>query len=288
MTFMRIATLGPEGTYSEKAAETYAKRLGNKEAEIVYTTVENSLHLVEMHRVDVAVVPVENMVDGIVGSTLDALIEYHDFVKVCDEVSIKIDHVIAGEKGSTLNDIECVFSHSSALSQCSGRLSLIVPNATHVPVASTAEAASLVKKGQGKPSAAICSRQAVKQYRLSILSEDIQDYSNNTTRFMACGLTDSIATGTDKTLLAIRPGKDSPGLLYSLLGEISKNGANLTFIQSRPYKIRPRDYVFVLELEGHKTDTNLEAAIAGIERQIKEIDGWKKTLGSYPDRGIEE
>ncbi len=285
---MKIATLGPRGTYSEQASRIYAQRLAIDSPEIEFTTVDRSLRYVETRLANVAIVPVENMVDGVIGSTLDAIIEHHDFVKVCDEVNVKISHVLATAIDTSLSEIECIYSHSSALNQCSSRLSHLIPKAKLIPVGSTSEAAKYVKEnGKGKH-AAICSREAALEYNLKILNNDIQDYSNNMTRFMVCALTDSPYTGRDKTLMAIKPGKDRPGILYGLLKELAVRNVNMTFIQSRPYKIRPNEYVFVVEITGHKTEPHIEAALCDIEKQIRESDGWKKILGSYPYRGIEE
>jgi prephenate dehydratase len=87
--------------------------------------------------------------------------------------------------------------------------------------------------------------------------------------------------------MAIRPGRDMPGLLYRILGELAERNLNITFIQSRPYKVRPREYVFILEVDGHKSKPELESALRSIERLIREGDGWKKVLGSYPKREME-
>jgi prephenate dehydratase len=285
---VKIATLGPRGTYSEEASRRYAQRFGRTSPEIEFTTVERSLRYVEERMVDVAIIPVENMVDGVVGSTLDALIEHHDFVKVCDEVNIRIRHVLAASSNIPLEDIRKVYSHSSALSQCSGTLSNLMPAAILVPVGSTGEAAEMVKNCGEYGSAAICSHQAAREYGLAILDENIQDYIENMTRFMVCALTDSPYTGSDKTLMAIRPGRDKPGILYELLKGLAEARVNLTFIQSRPYKIRPNEYVFVVEMDGHKVLPNIKGALLDIDRQVREDDGWKKVLGSYPRRGLEE
>lgn len=283
---MKIATLGPSGTYSEKAAQIYAKRCNMTDPKIEFVTVRKGLHRIQRREVDVAVFPFENAVDGLIGSTLDMLIDYHDFVKVCDEVNVPIRHLLAGYSQVQPSDLEVIYSHTSAINQCAIRLEELAPKAQLVPVGSTAEAAGMVKTGKNRHYGAICSESAVMENELVVIEENIQDYETNTTRFVVCALTDSPPTGNDRTMVAIRPGQDRPGLLHSILEELARNNINLTYIQSRPYKVRPKEYIFAFEIEGHKTDDNVEAALFNLDRVVKETNGWKKILGSYPKRGI--
>ncbi|MBI2874053.1 MAG: ACT domain-containing protein [Firmicutes bacterium] len=284
---MRIAVLGPKGTYSEKAARAYAARLGNNEPELIYTTIEKSLHMVQSRMADTGVVPLENLVDGIIGATLDALIEYQDFVKVADEVNIPIRHTLAAAAPLPAGSIKVVYSHASALNQCSRRLGELAPQAELVPVASTAEAAALVRRNGDSRSAAVCSVEAVRENTLVVISREIDDYPNNLTRFVACSLTDSPASGDDRTLMAVRFGQDRPGLLHWVTGELAKRDVNLTFVQSRPYKYAPREYILVFEMVGHKTDPHVEETLRSIDKRVLENFGWKKILGSFPKRGAE-
>lgn len=283
---MRIATLGPKGTYSEIAAGIYAKRHNITDVELEFVTVSTGLHRIQRRDVDVAVLPFENAVDGLIGATLDTLIDYHDFVKVCDEVSVPIQHVLAAHSPVQASTLRTIYSHASALNQCVRRLEELAPDAKLVPVSSTAEAARMVKMSEDRHSAAICSGSAVLDNELIVLEQNIQDYETNTTKFVVCALTDSPRSGDDRTMVAIRPGEDRPGLLYSILGELARNDVNLTYIQSRPFKVRPREYIFAFEMEGHRADANVEAALFGLNRLVKETNGWKKILGSYPRREI--
>jgi prephenate dehydratase len=283
---MKIATLGPKGTYSETAAELYAKRNNVTDVKLEYVTVNTGLYRLQRREVDVGVFPFENAVDGLIGATLDMLIDYHDFIKVCDEVSVPIRHLLSARHSVGISEVRVVYSHASALNQCARRLEELAPNAMLVPVGSTAEAARIVRMSDDPYVAAICSENAVKNNGLTVLDEDIQDYKTNATKFVVCALTDSPRTGDDRTIVAIRPGQDKPGLLYSILGELAHNDVNLTYIQSRPYKVRPKEYIFAFEIEGHKIDVNVEAALHGLDRLMKETNGWKKILGSYPRREI--
>jgi prephenate dehydratase len=285
---MRIAALGPAGTYSEAASRRVSERLGCPNPELAFTTVEGALRMVQNRGTDLAVVAVENTVDGVIGSTLDSLIDYHDFVKVCDEVTIPIRHALAAPAGLLASEVRAVLSHNTALNQCAATLAERLPTAELVSVGSTAEAArTAAAQGRQGSLGAICSRDTALAAGLTVLDEDIQDYPENSTRFFVCSLTDSPPSGNDRTVLALRPGTDTPGLLYRILGELASRGLNMTFIQSRPFKVRPREYVFILEVEGHKSEPCLESALRAIDRLVREGDGWKKVLGSYPRRGHE-
>ena len=140
---MKIATLGPQGTYSEQAALLFAKRLNcpPAELEVIYTTINNSMRLIQNYNADFAVLPAENMIDGLIGTTFDALIEFQDFVKVCDEVHLTISHVLAAAPGANWEAIQQIYSHPSALNQSQNHLEELFPAANLIPVFSTAEAA---------------------------------------------------------------------------------------------------------------------------------------------------
>ncbi|HEY8464602.1 MAG TPA: prephenate dehydratase domain-containing protein [Bacillota bacterium] len=283
---MKIATLGPRGTYSEQATLLFAKRLnlGPEELEIIYTTVSNSLRLVQNFQADYAVVPVENMIDGLIGSTLDALIEYQDFVKVCDEIHLPIAHVLAANPNTDWRRLERIYSHHSPLNQCQNRLEALFPGIALIPVASTAEAAKIVLEDQLQQTAAICCPAHAAKHGLITYTENIQDYEFNETRFLVCSLQDGRPSGNDRTMLAVHYGVNQPGQLFLTTKYLADHRIDLTFVQSRPYKIRPQEYILVFEFTGHKSNPNVEAALKEIESQIRANNGWKKILGSYPKR----
>lgn len=286
---MRIATLGPKGTYAEQAAMAYAKRLNipKSDVSLIFTTVNNSLRLVQNLKVDYAVIPAENMIDGLIGSTFDSLIEYQDFVKVCDEIHLPISHVLATHPQSNWEEISRIYSHPSALSQCQNHLEELFPKADLVPLMSTAEAAANVLNDPEFKSAAICSPGTAKNKGLIIYNAEIQDYSFNETRFLVCALKDGIPTGNDRTLLAVRYGSNQPGQLYQTTKYLAEAKIDLACVQSRPYKVKPQEYVLIFELIGHKSDVEIENAIKEVEFQARSLNGWKKILGSFPKRDVE-
>jgi prephenate dehydratase len=283
---LKIAILGPRGTYSEQAAFLFAKRKAcpQKELELVYTTVSNSLRLVQNLQTDYAVVPVENMIDGLIGSTLDALIEFQDFVKVCDEVHLPITHVLAAHPETEWAAVERIYSHPSPLNQCQNRLEELFPKASLIPVGSTAEAAQIVLADPRRQSAAICSANHAEQQGMAAFDFDIQDFACNETRFLVCSLQDGRPTGNDRTIVAVRYGANRPGQLYLTAKYLADAAIDLTFIQSRPYKVKPQEYVIIFEFNGHKSSPNVETALRNIELQARANNGWKKILGSYPKR----
>lgn len=285
MTNLKIATLGPEGTYSEEAARLFAKRQGNLEPNIIFTSVSNSLRLVQNRQADFAVVPVENMIDGIIGSSLDLLIEFQDFVKVCDEIHLPLSHVLAVHPESEWSSIARIYSHPSPLNQCQNQLENLFPNADLIAVASTSEAAQSALNDPQHRSAAICNLKTALAHQMKIYEQHtIQDYPLNETRFFVCALQDAVPTGNDRTIMAVRYGANQPGQLFQTARHLADANVDLTYIQSRPYKIKPQEYVLIFEFIGHKSNPNVEKALKNIELQVRSSDGWKKILGSYPKR----
>lgn len=280
---MRLITLGPRGTFSEEAAEQYLRRFSHSDkSEVLFSTIPGCLREVVRFNADRAILPAENMLDGIIGSTFDALIDFHDSIKICDEVHLPVDLVLAAEKDTKLEDVTMILSHASPLSQCVNSLTQIMPQAFHQPVESTAAAAKAVKGKLGY--AAICSRRTAKEHELTVLKTEICDYPHNETRFLVCGLTDVPPTGNDRTMLAVRFGINQPGQLHEVTGIMAECGIDLCYVQSRPYKIRPQDYVLLFEFIGHKNDPSAEKALQLIEGLVRRTDGWKKVLGSFPHR----
>ncbi len=287
---MKIAILGPQGTYSEQAAFHYAKRLKipPEQIELLYTNVYNSLRSVQNLQADIAVVPVENMIDGLIGSTFDNLIEFQDFVKVCDEVHLPVSHVLAAPSNFDWTNLERIYSHPSPLNQCQIRLMELFPKAQLIPILSTAEAAQNVLRDPTLTSAAICNIETARANNMSVFSEEIQDYAFNETRFLVCALRDGEPTGNDRTLVAVRFGSNQPGQLFQIAKAFADAKIDLTFIQSRPYKIKPQEYVLIFEFTGHKSAPEVESALKNIELLVRASDGWKKILGSYPKRERDE
>lgn len=251
---MKVAFLGPEGTYTHQAVEKYFK-----DYEPVFcSTLKESLEAA-----DTAVIPFENSLGGGVGEAIDLLREKE--LEVTGEIRVEIDHVLASE--TELEQIESVVSHPQALSQCR---EVIEENGwEEIEASSTAKAA----QEAGEKQAAICSRLAAELNGLQVIDEDVQDRESNTTRFLLIG---GEKLEGEKTSLIIEPGEDRPGLLHSMLSCFSGHEINLSYIQSRPTKNGLGDYYFYLEAE---TDSHSE----DYRRAVKCLETYAevKTLGSY-------
>ena len=267
---MKIATLGPEGTFSNLAVLNYDK---TAKAKIVFKrTVWDIFEAVDSGQAEKGIVPIENSVSGTIGSTLDSLMEFD--LSIVDELILPIKHSLAG-KGS-IKDIETVYVHPQTYSQCEKFLRKNLPNAQIKETTSNANSATSVAK-QDKSKAAITSEIAAKIYGLKVIKDNIQDNKFNVTRFIVIGKKGSKKTGRDRTSIAIYPQVDRPGLLYELLGEFAKRKINLTKIESRPSKGKLGDYVFFIDLQGHKGETNIKNTFKIIEKSF-----FLKVLGSYP------
>lgn len=266
----KIATLGPEGTFSNLAVLNYDK---TAKAKIVFKrTVWDIFEAVDSGQAEKGIVPIENSVSGTIGSTLDSLMEFD--LSIVDELILPIKHNLAG-KGS-IKDIKTVYVHPQTYSQCEKFLRKALPEAQIKETTSNAKSAMSVAK-QDKSKAAITSEIAAKIYGLNVIKDNIQDNKFNVTRFIVIGKKGPKKTGRDRTSIAIYPQADRPGLLYELLGEFAKRKINLTKIESRPSKGKLGDYVFFIDLQGHKDETNIKSTFSIIEKSF-----FLKVLGSYP------
>lgn len=268
---MKLAVLGPAGTFSHEAALKY-----DRSAEIIFVnSIWDVFELVEQRKVDSGIVPVENSIEGVVGITFDALIETDEKIK--QEIVIPIRHCLCGF--GEIGDIEEVYSHTQALGQCRNFLhSLSVKT---FQTSSTAAAAEEIAKLKDRKKACLCSRLAAEMYGLKIIREDVHDEKNNMTRFFVINHDDANPSGNDKTSFAVFPQNDRPGLLYEMLEIFSKRKINLTKLESRPSKKKLGEYIFFIDVEGHRKDKLISEGLQQLERDIKEI----KIFGSYPKGG---
>ena len=220
------------------------------------------------------IVPIENSIEGPVGITLDSLAHKFD-LKIYNEIIIPINQNLIVNPGTTMSDIEDVYSHSQAIAQCQEFIqkNQIQPHY----VVSTANAAKNIVGDKTK--AAIGNSKAAELYNLEILKANIQDTDNNETKFVVLSKEDHEPTGNDKTSIIFSIYEDKPGGLYNILGIFQKNDINLTKIESRPSKKGLGKYLFFVDFEGHRNDVI-------IKNIIKEIDKntyFLKILGSYPE-----
>jgi prephenate dehydratase len=275
---MRIAYLGPAGTFTEDALGEAAPA---SEFEPLRTaTIHDAILAVERGEADRALVPFENSIEGSVRGTLDALAFEADSVTIVGEHDYAVRAHLIGREQVELGAIEAVLSHQQPLAQCARFLREQLPGVELRSVSSTAAAVRMVAESI-RPWAAIGSRAAAELYGCEILREGIQDEADNVTRFVwiAPAGTEPEQGETWKTSLVFSElGEDHPGALVNALSEFSERGINLTRIESRPLRSGLGRYMFFCDLEGAEDDEPVATAIAQLRSKAESV----RILGSYP------
>ncbi len=266
---MRVAYLGPEGTYSHAAAEQHFGHAVETQPE---AGIAEIFKAVEAGRVRFGVVPVENSTEGAVNLTLDLLTQTS--LRVCGELSLRIQHCLMSQ-AENLSDIKAVHAHPQALAQCWHWLNANLPNVERVSESSNAAAAKLAL--DSPDIAAIAGESAASLYQLNALEKGIEDEKNNTTRFLIIGDQDIPPTGDDSTLLLVAA-PHRPGGLRRLLQPLEDAGVSMTRIESRPSRSALWEYVFFIDVNGHQSD----ATLAPVLIQLRELAPLVKVMGSYP------
>ena len=268
----RLAYLGPTGTYTEQAALKY-----DATATLVpCTSIPAVADEVSSRRADEGVVPIENSLEGSVTFTLDILIhETSLFIK--HESVVPISHSLVVNRGTTVSDIETVYSHPQALAQCRSFLTKYLPEAALIASLSTSAAVQEMQVAK-TVSGAIANRRAATVYDADVLMEDVQDDPSNATRFVVLAPSDHPLTGSDKTSICFEFDHDAHGILYSVLGEFADRGINLAKIESRPTRKSLGRYIFLVDLEGHREDRVMSEALEGVRAQVSML----RIFGSYP------
>ncbi len=266
---LKIAYLGPEGTFTQSAA---IKHFGHSIKALPIASIEDVFHHVGEGLADFGIVPVENTSEGPVHNTLDMFLSSE--LKICGEVELRVHQNLLA-KTVSLTSITRVYSHQQSLAQCRGWLHKHLPHAEKIPVSSNAEAAR--RASLETDVAAIASEAAAEIYRLKLVAERIEDKQDNTTRFLVLGRNLFPPSGVDKTSL-ILSAQDQPGLLYSLLKPLADHDVTMTRIESRPSQRGKWDYVFFIDVDGHAEVEPLKSALVS----LKPIASLIKVLGSYP------
>lgn len=264
-----VAFLGPEGTFTHIAAR---EMFGLFARYVEVPTIEGVFDAVRRSTVVYGVVPIENSTEGSVTHAVDALLEGGLFLR--RELTREVTHCLLSH-ASGLTAVERVYSHPQALAQCRGWLGRNLTSAQLVQTASTAAAA---REAAADPAgAAIGSRLAGELSGLPVLYERIQDRAENATRFVLLAREDGPRTGDDRTTLSFAL-RDKPGALHRALSIFDAAGVNLTRIESRPSRRAAWEYVFLVDVEGHRDDE-------GVARALHELSAHGESvtlLGSYP------
>ena len=267
-----VAYLGPPGTFTEQAALQHSP-----DSQLTpYPNITAIAQAVTSGLAEEGLVPIENSLEGSVNDTLDALIQQKG-LSICKELVIPIEHCLIAKPGTELSDIKVVYSHPQALGQCRSFLEQFMPNSQ--PVASLSTAAAVKDMNLSNiVSAAIAPQRAAELNDAEILQTNILGNSTNKTRFVVLAVKDSGPTGRDKTSLCFSFSGDSPGLLYNVLGEFYKRDINLAKVESRPSKQSLGEYIFLIDIHGHREDPRVKDAIDGLAQQASAL----KVFGSYP------
>jgi chorismate mutase/prephenate dehydratase len=268
---IRVAYLGPEGTFSEMALR---KQFGHAVEAEACASIDEVFRAAESGGAQFAVVPVENSSEGAVGRTLDLLLRTP--LRICGEVALRVhQHLLRRAGGEGLNGLRRVHSHPQSLAQCQAWLGAHLPLAERVPAASNGEAARLAAAEAG--ACAIGPEIAAGRYGLTVAAANIEDDPNNRTRFLVLGLQDPAPTGRDATSL-VMSAPNRPGAMHALLTPLARHGVSMSRIESRPMRVGQWEYYFFVDLEGHRSDAPVAAALAELEN----IAPLVKILGSYP------
>ena len=268
---LKVAFLGPEGTFSQTAVY---KHFGHSARALALSTIDEVFHEVEAGHADFGVVPIENSTEGSVNHTLDRFLVSP--LRICGEVELRIRQNLMGKMRS-LREVKRICSHPQSLAQCRQWLQEHLPDVEIIAESSNAEAARRARDEKG--TAAIAGETAAEVYGLTILAAEIEDRADNSTRFLVIGRRTFGRSGKDRTTLLVSTGHtEAPGALYRLLEPLAKNRVSLTRIESRPSQRRKWDYVFFIDLEGHIDD----APVARALERLKARASLYRVLGSYP------
>jgi chorismate mutase / prephenate dehydratase len=267
---IKVAFLGPAGTFSEAAVE---KHFGASADKSGMAGIDDVFLAVEQQQADYGVVPVENSTEGAVNYTQDCLMDTS--LSITAEVVIAIEHNFLVKDFSALAEIKRVVSHRQSLAQCRRWLKLNWPGMVLQEVSSNAEAARLA--AEDSCTAAIASSAAAQNYGLTVQTANIQDRRDNSTRFLVLARDSIVPQGKAKTSILVYT-ENKPGALFRVLEPFERNQVSLTKIETRPALDGMWAYVFFIDFEG----SIYEPAVENVFSQLKERAVKIKNLGSYP------
>jgi chorismate mutase/prephenate dehydratase len=268
---LKVAFLGPEGTYTQAAVY---KQFGHSVRALALSTSDEVFQEVEAGNADFGVAAVENSAEGTITHTLDRLITSP--LHICGEVELRIHHCLMGHM-ETMEGVVRVCAHAQALAQCRGWLDEHLPGIERIAVSSNAEGARRARDELG--TAAIAGETAAEVYGLRLLCSKIEDRVDNTTRFLVIGRKILEPSGADKTTLLVSTSSTAaPGALHRLLEPLAANRISMTRIESRPSRRGKWDYVFFIDVQGHASDAPVARALKGLKKRASLF----RVIGSYP------
>ncbi|CAN5212498.1 prephenate dehydratase [soil metagenome] len=285
MNPLRVAFLGPEGTFSDDAMRVAAGEVELEPIEAV--SIHDAVMAVADDRADRAFVPFENSIEGSVRPTLDALAFDAEEVTIAGEHDHPIVQSLIAREGIALDQLEAVLSHPQPIAQCARFLRNELPRVAVRHTASTAEAVRAVA-GTDRAWAAIGPASAAAIYGAVVLREGVEDEPGNVTRFAwlaPAGEGPAREDGDERTwrttLIFSELGADHPGALVEALHEFAERDVNLTRIESRPRRSELGRYMFFCDLDGAATDDGVAESIEALRSKAENV----RVLGSYPVTG---
>jgi chorismate mutase / prephenate dehydratase len=272
-TPLRIAYLGPAGTFSELAALGY---FGASIVHVPCASIDEVFRAASGGAADFGVVPVENSTEGVVARSLDLFLNTP--LSIVGETSLYVRHNLL-RKVEGMDSIDAVCAHPQALAQCHAWLSHHLPHAERRPVASNAEGARLASTSDKL--AGIASDRAASEYGLHVLAPAIQDDPHNRTRFAVVALPDKHpqprATGHDCTSLVVSV-PNQPGAVHDMLVPLKRHGVSMTRFESRPARSGQWEYYFYIDIDGHPDQPQVAQAL----KELRAACAFFKLLGTYP------
>jgi len=269
---LKIGYLGPEGTFTQTAVY---KHFGHSVRGLPFSTIDEVFQEVESGAADFGVVPIENSTEGAVNHTLDMFITSP--LKVSGEIELRIEQHLLGNLPG-LDAIERICAHEQSLAQCRGWLREFLPHIELIGVSSNAAGARRARDEKG--TAAIGGEAASEVYNLRIMVNNIEDQSDNSTRFLVVGRGLLAPSGDDKTTILVSTSgtASGAGILHSLLQPFARHDVSMSRIESRPSRRKNWDYVFFIDVDGHAEELPLKAALADLE----ENSSLFRIVGAYP------
>lgn len=268
---LKIAYLGPEGTWTNQAA---IQKFGHSVEYISQPNFAEVFDCVARRKASYGVVPIENSTEGAVSHTLDLFVDSP--LRICAQILLRIENGLMAS--IPREEIKTLYSHPQVFGQCRNWILQNFPHADLVEVSSTTKAAKLAFENAAQGAAALGGDLAAQMNGLTMLEESIQDRATNTTRFLVIGEKTCPPTGNDRTSVLFSM-KDRPGSLVKALQAFDHCAINMSKIESRPSKQRDWEYIFYVDLAGHCEDENVAAALDELSKHCSLV----KLLGSYPD-----
>ncbi len=279
---MKVAYLGPAGTFSEEALHLAAA--GAAFEPLPVATIHAAVEAVETGAAERALVPFENSIEGTVRPTLDALAFDTDRVRIVGEFDLEVHQMLIAARDLPLADVETVLSHPQPIAQCAAFLRAELPGASIETVSSTSEAVRRVAAEPDRPWAALGSAGAAAAYDAVVLRENVEDEAGNVTRFAwlaDAGAEPPVAAeglAWRTTLVFFELGDDHPGALVDALSVLADREINMTRIESRPRRSGLGSYLFFLDLDGRADEGAVAAGIEALRGRAETV----RVLGSYP------